>query len=82
MEIDDINKELEELFKDPILEITDEEKALFTLPEVLKAKKERKEADYVAQRVVCENFADYESGFKQVHKDLREGKRMLKRYTG
>ena len=40
MEIDDINKELEELFKDPILEITDEEKALFTLPEVLKAKKE------------------------------------------
>ncbi len=82
MEIDDINKELEELFKDPILKITDEEKALFTLPEVLKAKKERKEADYVAQRVVCENFADYESGFKQVHKDLREGKRMLKRYTG
>jgi len=82
MEIDDINKELEELFKDPILKITDEEKALFTLPEVLKAKKERKEADYVAQRIICENFADYESGFKQVHKDLREGKRMLKRYTG
>lgn len=82
MDNNDINKELEELFNDPILEITDMEKSLFTLPTVLKAKKERKETDYVAQKTVCENFSDYEQGFKQVHKDLREGKRMLKRYTG
>lgn len=82
MDTNDLNKELEELFNDPILEITDMEKSLFTLPPVLKAKKERKEADYVAQKTVCENFAAYEQGFKQVHKDLREGKRMLKRYTG
>lgn len=82
MDANDINKELEELFNDPILEITDMEKSLFTLPTVLKAKKERKETDYIAQKTVCENFSDYEQGFKQVHKDLREGKRMLKRYTG
>lgn len=82
MDKNDINKELEELFNDPILEITDMEKSLFSLSTVLKAKKERKEADYVAQKTVCENFSDYEQGFKQVHKDLREGKRMLKRYTG
>lgn len=78
----DINKELEELFGDPILEITDMERSLFTLPTALKAKKERGETDYVAQKIVCENFSDYEQGFKDVHKDLREGKRMLKRYTG
>lgn len=78
----DINKELDELLNDPMFEIGNTEGTLFELTEAMKmAKEERKAADYVAQRRPCDNFADYEAGFRQVHKDLREGKRMLKKFT-
>ena len=77
-----INKELDELLNDPMFEVSNTEETLFELTEAMKrAKEERKSADYVAQRRPCENFADYEEGFWQVHKDLREGRRMLKKFT-
>jgi hypothetical protein len=77
-----INKELDELLNDPMFEVNNTEETLFELTEAMKrAKEERKSADYVAQRRPCENFADYEEGFRQVHKDLREGRRMLKKFT-
>ena len=77
-----INKELDELLSDPMFEVSNTEETLFELTEAMKrAKEERKSADYVAQRRPCENFADYEEGFRQVHKDLREGRRMLKKFT-
>ena len=77
-----INKELDELLNDPMFEVSNTEETLFELTEAMKrAKEERKSADYVAQRRPCENFADYEEGFRQVHKDLREGRRMLKKFT-
>ena len=77
-----INKELDELLNDPMFEVSNTEETLFELTEAMKrAKEERKLADYVAQRRPCENFADYEEGFRQVHKDLREGRRMLKKFT-
>ena len=77
-----INKELDELLNDPMFEVSNTEETLFELTEAMKrAKEERKSADYVAQRRPCENFADYEAGFRQVHKDLREGRRMLKKFT-
>lgn len=77
-----INKELNELLNDPMFEVSNTEETLFELTEAMKrAKEERKSADYVAQRRPCENFADYEEGFRQVHKDLREGRRMLKKFT-
>lgn len=79
---DDVKRQLEELFDDPLLDVTADELALFDLSEPLKAaKEERKEADYVAQRRPCEDFHLYEPGFKQVHEDLRSGKRLLKRFT-
>jgi hypothetical protein len=78
----DINKELDELLSDPMFEVSNTEETLFELTEAMKlAKEERKAADYVARRRPCENFEDYESGFRQVHKDLREGRRMLKKFT-
>ena len=77
-----INKELDDLLNDPMFEVSNTEETLFELTEAMKrAKEERKSADYVAQRRPCENFADYEEGFRQVHKDLREGRRMLKKFT-
>lgn len=77
-----INKELDDLLNDPIFEVSNTEETLFELTEAMKrAKEERKAADYVAQRRPCENFADYEEGFRRVHKDLREGRRMLKKFT-
>ena len=77
-----INKELDELLNDPMFEVSNTEETLFELTEAMKrAKEERKAADYVAQRRPCENFGDYEEGFRQVHKDLREGRRMLKKFT-
>ena len=77
-----INKELDELLNDPMFEVSNTEETLFELTEAMKrAKEERKAADYVAQRRPCENFEDYEEGFRQVHKDLREGRRMLKKFT-
>ena len=77
-----INKELDELLNDPMFEVSNTEETLFELTEAMKrAKEERKAADYVSQRRPCENFEDYEEGFRQVHKDLREGRRMLKKFT-
>ena len=38
---------------------------------------ERASADFVAKRRPCKNFAQYESKFKQVQKDLSESKRRL-----
>ncbi len=78
----DIDKELKELFDDPLLNISETEKTLFTLPDSLKDRQGRQGTDYVAQKKRCADFADYELGFKMVHRDLYEGKRMLKKYTG
>lgn len=72
--------ELEEILNDPIFEISEVESDLFTLPEALK-KKQIDEADYIAQKVVCENFEEYRSLFKAVNRELKEGKRSLKPFS-
>lgn len=78
----DINKELEEIFDDPLLDISDKQANLFDIPEDMqKAMKERKQADYIAQRKLCEDFEQYRPLFKQVHQDLKLGKRNLVRLS-
>lgn len=75
------NKELEALFNDPLLEnIEKEDLTIFDVPENLK-KSNKSQPDYVAKRVRCDNFEDYETGFKEVHEDLNSGKRQLVRLT-
>lgn len=77
-----INKELDELLNDPIFEVSNTEATLFELTEAMKrAKEERKAADYVAQRRPCEDFAEYEPLFTQVHNDLKNGRRNLVRIS-
>ena len=75
------DKELDDILSDPIFEISEVEQKLFDLPEAIRrGQSRRKQADEVAQRKPCANFADYAHLFAQVRKDLREGRRSLVRY--
>lgn len=75
----DIDKELEEILNDPLLEMTEKERSLFEMPEDMKKviEKKRSKADYVAQRKPCEDFYKYQPLFEMVHEDLRKGIRSL-----
>lgn len=73
----DIDKELEELFDDPLLKLNAEEQRLFDIPQDMRRVIAKKKADYVAQHVLCENFEDYKPLFAKVHQELKEGKRSL-----
>lgn len=56
----DIDKELEKILNDPLLEMTEKERALFDMPEDMRkvTEKKKSKADYVAQRKPCEDFID------------------------
>ena len=73
----DIDKELEALFDDPLLNVSEEEKRLFDIPQDMRRVIAKKKADYVAQHKLCENFDDYKHLFAKVHRELKEGKRSL-----
>lgn len=76
----DIDKELEDLFNDPLLDISEKEKSLFDIPEDMqKAQARRTQPDHYAQRKVCEDFAVFQSGFLKVHQELKEGNVVLSR---
>ena len=78
----EVDKELEKIFDDPLLDITDREAELFDIPtDMKKAMEKRQSADYIAQRKLCEDFESYRHRFTQVHKDLRTGKRCLLRLS-
>ncbi len=78
----DIEKELEAIFDDPLLNVSEREAALFDIPEDMrKSMAQRSRADYVAQRKICEDFDVYQPLFAQVHNDLRKGRRSLVRIS-
>lgn len=78
----DIDKELEEIFDDPLLDISEREVELFDIPaDMRKSMESKSKADYIAQRKLCENFEAYRPRFKQVHQDLKQGKRSLVRIS-
>lgn len=79
----DIEKELEEIFSDPLLGVTYEEAKLFDIPADMKRimDKKRESSDYVAQRKNCEDFDSYRHLFEKVQKELSEGKRSLMKVT-
>ena len=56
----DIDKELEDILNDPLLEMTEKERSLFEIPEDMKKviEKKRSKADYVAQRKPVKNFTN------------------------
>ncbi len=79
----DIDKELEDIFNDPLLNVSYQEAKLFDIPtdmkSVMRARKET--PDHVAQRKLCEDFARFEPLFAKVHHELKTGKRQLKRIS-
>ena len=75
-----IEKELEDIFDDPLLNLTERETELFDIPaDMRRVVEQRNKADYVAQRRLCENFDDYRHLFQQVQQDLKHGRRSLVR---
>lgn len=77
-----IKKELDEIFQDPLLDLSEKEADLFDIPrDMRKVMQERKNADYVAQRQLCKDFCIYQTLFTQVHKDLKHGLRSLKKIS-
>ncbi|MDD2961278.1 MAG: GIY-YIG nuclease family protein [Muribaculaceae bacterium] len=77
-----IDKELEDLLNDPMFDLSEKEKSLFDIPADMRRVQERRaKPDYVAQRKLCENFGEYQPLFKQVHKDLKIGRRSLVKIT-
>ncbi len=72
-----IDKELEDIFDDPLLEISNREAELFDIPKDMRKAMKKNKAEYVAQHKLCENFDEYRPLFQQVHQDLRQGKRSL-----
>ena len=69
---------IDDILNNDILGIFEEDaEDIFKLKHVPKIDKNRADADFVAQRKVCENFEAYERLFKQCQSDLREGKRKL-----
>lgn len=77
----DIDKELEALFDDPLLNVSEEEKSLFDIPQDMRKVIAKKKADYVAQHKLCENFDDYKPLFAKVHCELKQGLRSLVKIT-
>ena len=73
----DIDKELEELFDDPLLKVSYNEAKLFDIPQDMRKVIAKKKPDYVAQHKLCDNFEDYRPLFAKVHQELKEGKRSL-----
>ncbi len=74
----DIDKELESILDDPLLNLSEKETELFDIPtDMRKAMAAKNKADYIAQRKLCENFEQYRPLFKQVHQDLKQGRRNL-----
>ena len=78
----DIDKELEEIWDDPLLDISEQQAKLFDIPaDMKKVMEARNKADYVAQRKLCEDFDQYRDLFVQVHRDLKNGLRSLVRIS-
>lgn len=68
---------LEDIFEDDVFkEMSDDEAGLFNFNHTPKHF-ERAESDFVARRKPCINFNEYEPLFKEVQKELKEGKRSL-----
>ena len=79
----DLDKELEDIFNDPLMDVSYQEAKLFDIPmdmkNVMKTKKDA--PDHVARRKLCEDFAQFKPLFDQVHHDLKTGKRQLQRIS-
>lgn len=78
----DLHDELEDILNDPLFDdVTAEGNDLFDIPEYMQKKmQERAEAESIAKRTECKDFADFEEGFQVIHKKLEDGRCRLIRF--
>lgn len=75
-----LEEQLMDLFNDPIYDTSSEVQSIFDIPEYMK-KASIERPDYIAQRVVCEDFEEkYAAGFKDVHAKLKDGRYKLVKF--
>ena len=74
--------ELADIFKDPLFaDVTPVDQSIFEIPEYMKKRQsERAEAESIAKRTECKDFADFEEGFQIIHKKLDDGLCRLVRF--
>lgn len=72
-----IDEELSNLFDDPVLDVSDKELSLFNIPADMKLALKRKQAEYIAQYQLCDNFDKYRPMFQKIHSELKTGKRSI-----
>ena len=71
-------KSVDDILKNDVLGLLDDgPDNIFDLKNI---PKKRDKTDFVARRKPCKNFQDYEGKFKEIQKDLNEGKRKLIHY--
>ena len=76
-------EELDDILNDPLFDdVTSDTSSIFDLPDYMqRIMKERAEADSIAKRTECKNFADYREGFEIIHQKLNDGRARLIRFT-
>ena len=78
----DLHDELEDILNDPLFDdVTAESSGLFDIPDYMQKKmQERAEAESIAKRTECKDFADFEEGFQVIHQKLDDGRCRLIRF--
>ncbi len=71
---------IKDIFNDPIFDLAPETQAIFDVPDYMRKPVDVERPDYIARRIECKDFKEYEAGFKTVHADLRNGKRKLVKF--
>ena len=77
----EIDKELEEIFNDPLVKLSPKEVELLDVPKEMREVAKKKKVEYIAQHKICEDFDSFRPLFQKVHKELRTGQRSLVRIT-
>lgn len=77
----EIDKELEEIFNDPLVNLSPKEVELFDVPEEMREVAKKRKVEYIAQHKLCEDFDSFRPFFQKVHQELRTGQRSLVRIT-
>lgn len=77
----EIDKELEEIFSDPLVTLAPKEVELLDVPKEMREVAKKKKVEYIAQHKICEDFDSFRPLFQKVHQELRTGQRSLVRIT-
>ena len=74
--------ELDDILSDPMFDdVAPVDQTLFEIPEFMKKRQqERAEAESIAKRTECKDFADFEEGFQMIHQKLDDGRCRLVRF--